>query len=272
MDLGGPYNVPSIDGAKYYMLLTDQATLRTWCYTYKHKDDTFQIFKDWKIMVENESGCKVKLVRLDNGTEFINLQFKELFKATGIILEPTVAYTPEQNGLSEVQNRIVMNGVRAMLYDSKLSRYLWSELLHTEVYQKNRSPTTRLRITPHEAWTNEKPSLAHMRVIGCVAWVHIPKEKRKKLNERSKKCYLIGYIGTNIFKVWNPATKRVEKTSHVDFDETMRMTSPTTESPYWFAEATGDDITEGFDPGGEVNEPPNLLVITHDVADTPEQI
>ena len=270
MDLGGPFNVPSYSGAKYYMLLTDQATLRTWCFTYKQKDETFRLFRDWKTMVENEAGLKVKRVRLDNGKELINQEFMDLFKETGMMWEPSVPYTPEQNGLSEVQNRIVMNGVRAMLFDSKLSRYLWSELLHTKVYQKNRSPTTRLRMTPHEAWTNEKPSLAHMRIIGCVAWVHIPKEKRKKLDERSKKCYLIGYEGSNIFRVWNPATKRVEKTSHVDFDETMLMTTPTTDTGYWLAEATGDESTEGFDAGGEVNEPPNLPVDSHDVADPPE--
>ena len=46
MDLGGPFNVPSINRAKYYMLLTDQATLRTWCFTYKHKDETFKLFRD----------------------------------------------------------------------------------------------------------------------------------------------------------------------------------------------------------------------------------
>ena len=249
MDLGGPFNVPSINGARYYILLTDQATLRTWCFTYKHKDETYQLFRDWKTQVENESSCKIKTVRFDNGTEFINEDFKSHFKESGIVWEPTVAYTPEQNGLSEVQNRVVMNGVRAMLFDSKLSRYLWSELLHTKVYQKNRSPTTRLQgITPHESWYGEKPYLGHMRIIGCVAWVHIPKEKRKKLDERSKKCYLVGYEGTNVFRVWNPATHKVERVSHVDFDESRMMTSAVTDTGYWLAEATGDD-QEVFDVG-----------------------
>ena len=252
MDLGGPFNVPSINGAKYYMLLTDQATLRTWCFTFKHKDEVFKLFKDWKTEVETQSGCKVKIVRFDNGGEFINQEFKEHFKDSGIVWEPTVAYTPEQNGLSEVQNRIVMNGVRAMLFDSRLSRYLWSELLHTKVYQKNRSPTTRLKgITPHEAWTGEKPFLGHMRIIGCVAWVHIPKEKRKKLDERSKKCYLVGYDGTSIFRVWNPATGKVERASHVDFDESRLITAAVSDTGYWMAEATGDDVTDVLDAGGE---------------------
>ena len=253
IDLGGPFNVPSINGAKFYMLLTDQATLRTWCFTYPHKDDTFTRFKEWRTQAENQSGCKIKLVRLDNGTEFINQEFKNLFATAGVVLEPTVAYTPEQNGLSKVQNRIVMNGVRAMLFDSQLSRYLWSELLHTKVYQKNRSPTSRLQgKTPHEAWTGEQPYLGHMRIIGCVAWVHIPKEKRKKLDERSKKCFLVGYESTNIFRVWDPASHRVERVSHVDFDETRLMTTAVSDTGYWMAEATGDDV---YDVGGGEEHP-----------------
>ena len=74
--------------------------------------------------MKNESGCKVKIVRIDNKTEFVNDEFKEYFKNSGIVWESTVVYTSEQNGLSEVQNRIVMNGVRAILFDSQLSRYL----------------------------------------------------------------------------------------------------------------------------------------------------
>ena len=94
--------MPSINGAKYYILLTDQATLRTQYYTYKYKDETFQLFKDQKTMIENELGYKVKIVRLDNRIKFINQKFIDLFKEIGIVQEPTIAYTPKQNSLSEV--------------------------------------------------------------------------------------------------------------------------------------------------------------------------
>lgn len=221
--------------------------LGNWCYTYHRKEKTFQLFRQWKTEVETQSGCKVKIVRFDNGGEF---------KDSGIICEPTVAYTSERNGLSEVQNRIVMNGVRAMLFDFKLTRYLWSELLHTKVYQKNRSPTSRLKgITSHEAWTGEKPYLGHMRIFDCVVWVHISKENRKKLDERSKKCYLIDYEGTNVFRVWNPATRRVERVTHVDFDESRMMTSAVSDIGYWIAEATGDDVPDVFAAGEETEHP-----------------
>ena len=76
IDLGGPINVPSVNGAKIYMLLADQSTLRTWCFTYKHKDEAYKLFRDWKTQVENESGCKLKIIRIDNAT------VKEILLAT----------------------------------------------------------------------------------------------------------------------------------------------------------------------------------------------
>ena len=121
------------------------------------------------------------------------------------------------------------------------------------MYQKNRSPTTRLKnITPHEAWTGEKPYLDHMRIINCVAWVYISKENRKKLDERSKKCYLIGYKETNVFRVWNPATRRVERATHVDFDKSRMITAVVSDIGYWMAEATGDNVLDVF--AAEENE------------------
>ena len=52
--------------------------------------------------MKNESGCKVKIVRIDNKTEFVNDEFKEHFKDLEIVWESTIVYTSKQNELSEV--------------------------------------------------------------------------------------------------------------------------------------------------------------------------
>jgi len=75
-------------------------------------------------MVKNQSGFKVKIVRIDNGTKYINNRFRKLFRDTGVVYKLIAVYTPEQNGLSEVQNRIVLNGVRIMISDSRLTKFL----------------------------------------------------------------------------------------------------------------------------------------------------
>jgi len=46
-------------------------------------------------MVENQSGFKVKIVRIDNGTKYINNRFKNLFRATDVVYKLIAVYTPE---------------------------------------------------------------------------------------------------------------------------------------------------------------------------------
>lgn len=49
-------------------------------------------------------------------------------------------------------------------------------------------------VTLEEEWTSINPSLSHLRIFGCDAYVHIPRDKRKKLNFKSQKCILVGIM------------------------------------------------------------------------------
>jgi hypothetical protein len=61
-------------------------------------------------------------------------------------------------------------------------------------YLVNRSPSSKLvEKTPHEVWTGKKPSLTHLRVFGCEAYVHVPRENRSKLDKKVENCIFIGY-------------------------------------------------------------------------------
>jgi len=49
-----------------------------------------------------------------------------------------------------------------------------------------------------------------LRVFGCDAYVHVPKEKRTKFDSKSKKFIFIGYKdGLKGYKLWNPETRKV---------------------------------------------------------------
>ena len=83
--------------------------------------------------------------------------------------------------------------------------------METTCYLVNRSPSSAFEDkTPQEVWTGKKPSLSHLRVFGCDAYVHVPKEKRTKLDSKSEKCIFIGYKdGLMGYKIWNPVTRKV---------------------------------------------------------------
>ena len=98
-----------------------------------------------------------------------------------------------------------------MLSGTGLGQEFWAEEVETACYLVNRSPSSVLEgKTPHEVWTGKKPSLSHLRVFGCDAYVHVPKEKRTKLDNKSEKCIFIGYKdGLKGYKLWNPETRKV---------------------------------------------------------------
>ena len=46
---------------------------------------------------------------------------------------------------------------------------------------------------PEKKYTSIKVDISHFKVFGCIAYVHIPDEKRTKMDPKAKKCIFIGY-------------------------------------------------------------------------------
>jgi hypothetical protein len=87
-----------------------------------------------------------------------------------------------------------MEKVRSMLNGIGIAQELWAEVVYTTYYMVNRSLSSMLvDSTPHELWFGKKPSLSHIRVFGCDSFVHVPKEKRNKMENKAVKCIFIGY-------------------------------------------------------------------------------
>jgi len=61
-------------------------------------------------------------------------------KKTGVVVEFTTAYIPEQNGVAERLNRTLITKVRAMLTETDLPQWLWGEAAYAACYLHNRTP------------------------------------------------------------------------------------------------------------------------------------
>ena len=46
-------------------------------------------------------------------------------------------------------------------------------------------------MSPEELYFGKKPSLAHLRVFGSIAYVHVSKDKWRKLDAKAEKCILV---------------------------------------------------------------------------------
>jgi hypothetical protein len=66
-----------------------------------------------------------------------------------------------------------------------------------EIYVKKWCPSHALESeTPYEMWYGHIPSVRHLRVFGSTCYALIRKEKRSKLDARSRKCILLGHSNT----------------------------------------------------------------------------
>jgi len=222
-DTCGPFRTPSKAGAKTFVLFIDDMTRMVWCFFMKSKTETPEAFKTFKTLVEKHSGQSIMRFRCDNGkAEYDNATFQGILRESGISYEPSAPYTQNQNGVSERMNRTVMEKARTMLLEARLPESFWAEAVNTAVYLHNRSPTRSLDgCTPYEAWNGSKPDLAHIKVFGCDAYLFVPDEKRGKLQAKSQKCVLMGYVWntTKMWRLWDPIGKRVVVGSNVRFDE-----------------------------------------------------
>lgn len=106
----------------------DDASKKVVVFFLEWKNQAVEAFQKFKAATERQSGKKLKVLRKDNGTEYINKSFRQVLEQEDIRHQTTCPYTPEQNGVSECINRTLVEKARCGSSGRKLSRLLpiWS--------------------------------------------------------------------------------------------------------------------------------------------------
>ena len=136
--------------------------------------------KTWKELVENQSGNKIKFLRTDNGKEYVNNNLQQLCEESGIQMQHSTPYTPQQNGVAERKNRSLKEMATCMIEARDLRPKLWAEAISCAAHIQNRAFHKSVKgMTPYEAWFGQNPNVSNFRIFGTKAWAGIPSEKRK---------------------------------------------------------------------------------------------
>jgi len=112
--------------------------------------------------------------------------------------------------VAERKNHVIGEIVRAMLNEKSMPNYFWAEACATAaIYLLNRTPTVAIHeSTPEMRLTGFRPEVRHLKVFGCIAYVHVPNERRRKLDPKTEKCVFIGYaLDRKAYKCFNPVNK-----------------------------------------------------------------
>jgi len=139
-------------------------------------------------------------------------EFNAFLADRGIKHQCALPYTPQENGITERNNRSLMEMVaRCMVKSQALPHTFWLEAVMCVAYVLNRCPTKALKsITPYESWHGHKPSMAHLRVFGCLDYALVPEQHCKKLDGKAIKCNFVGYSAESKgYRLYHPQSKHI---------------------------------------------------------------
>ena len=87
--------------------------------------------------------------------------------------------SPQQNGRVERFQKTIVNGAEAMQHHAGLSNSFWICAVKAKLHMYNVTP---IKCTDYKTlkqlWSGQKPNISHLRVFGCLVWVHILKKRR----------------------------------------------------------------------------------------------
>jgi transposase InsO family protein len=174
------------------MLLVDDYTRMTTICFLKNKSESFENFKIYKEMVENEMDSKIKCLRSDNGGEFTSKEFMDYCSIHGIKRQFSVARTPQQNGVVERKNMTIQEMARTMLMDSKLTDIFWTQVVNTTIHIQNKVMLrNNINKTPYELWKGRPTNVKHFRVFGSKCYIKREYGKMRSLTLVWTKEYLL---------------------------------------------------------------------------------
>jgi len=199
----------SLYGCNSYLIIIDQATRYTWTFLAKTKLPQIDNIKQF-LAIHGSTVTTQHRIRTDKGGE---LQFQQLVKEAGYILEPTASDASFQNGITERQNCTSGDMMRSMLRGANL-------VLIYAVYIKNRLPHHSIGQIPFQAYTGKRPDLKHLRIFGSLVVARMLGHRLAKLDDHTSSGIFLGFTATphNIYYKDNP-TCHIKTATHISYEQ-----------------------------------------------------
>ena len=212
----------SIGGAKFWLLVQDDATDMCWSFFLKKKSDLAQSVLTLIINLRLQHSIKVQHIRCDNAGENLSLRKRCDNGGLGINFEFTAVRTPEQNGRVERLYQTLYGRVRATLrgagIGAKYRQKLWAECAATITKTYVVTVKREGEKPPYLRFYGKLPPYVHhLRRFGEVGVVTKfgGGEIKGKLADRGEIKVFVGYADNHagdVYRMLNPSTGCISET------------------------------------------------------------
>ena len=224
-DVCGPMKTKTPSGNTYFLTLIDDFSRYSFIYLLKEKNEVTEKYKEFVNEIKTQFGKSIKILRSDNGGEYVSQDLLQILKENGTRHEFTVPDSPQQNGVAERKNRYLSEMANCMLIDGSLPKRFWGEAIVTANYLQNRLPVSFHNSTPFEKLFGKKPKLGHVRIFGSLVYSRKLSYVPKFENKAEKLC-LVGYCDTSKgYRLVDVYSNRVYVRRDVEFIENSVLNS-----------------------------------------------
>ena len=103
-------------------------------YSMQHKGEVAGLIKEFVEFTKTQFKRKPKIIRSDQGKEYVNNYLQNYLKKDGSHMQYAIAYSPQQNDVAERKNRSLLEMARYVLTDAEMEKKYWGEAANTANY------------------------------------------------------------------------------------------------------------------------------------------
>ena len=270
VDTIGPLPVGGAEKFCYILHVVDDYSRYRWAFCVSKKTAIPEVLVGWMKKIQRVTERKIKNLKADMGTEFMNEKVANYCNAEGIVVDTSPPGVPQLNGAVERANRTLKEGLRSLLTAARLTKWYWPYAAKCATYLGNRLGTRTLPDfkSPFEVFWGKKPSVKHLRVFGAHGFALDGRPKRSLQNpgrpamflgyDTNKRAYMVKWLDTNVIGVartgrWNERKLRGSfnhstKPAECDLREVLDMfpsNLASTEQEKITRKSTADEHEEG---------------------------
>jgi hypothetical protein len=171
------------------------------------------------------------------------------------------------NGSAERLGQTIYRKAAPLLKHAGLDLKFWPEAIKHAAYLYMRSPHSKIKKTPFEAWNGRRPHISHIRTFGSTVYYSNPERLRKLIRNEASKGILVGYEGDTLYRILKPdgricraaALQTVERMLWQQFDpEDIQEDSDTD----YFTDSTRPGVHRTFE---HIRPTPISIALSHPV-------
>ena len=191
-DLSGIIRVYNPEGFNYFLIFVDDKSRYIFGFLIARKFQVTECYQQLTNWIHTQFGEKIKTIRSDNGTEFVNQNMYELITQNGTNHHKTAHGNPQQNARAERPMRSISELTRALLIEAKLHIKFWPYAVLFAINILNNIPHSSTGHIPHEKMFEKQPNYRDLHKFGSRIFV-LDQNPKHKFSSRSKEAIFLGY-------------------------------------------------------------------------------